>query len=177
MEVILISGKAEHGKSTSAALIIKKLESLNKKVLKIAYGNLLKHICKQYFGWDGEKNETGRFILQSIGTDKIRAKDPNYWVNFVKGFVKLFEDEFDYVIVDDARFENECVLWMQDGWNVVTLRVNRIGHTSKLTEKQLLHPSETSLDNFDFDYIMTYENGLENLEIEVNKFIEYLEVV
>lgn len=175
MQILLFSGKAEHGKTTAALMTKEILESRGNKVLKVAYGDLVKHVCKQYFGWDGQKDEKGREILQQIGTNVVREKNPNYWVDFVIGFVKLFEDEYDYAVVDDSRFPNELKAWDKDGWDTYTIRVTREGHVSSLTETQLQHPSETSLDNFHFDYYIDSKDGIESLTKEVNKFIEYLE--
>ena len=174
MQIILISGKAEHGKSTVALMVKDILESKGKKVLKIAYGDLVKYLCGKYFGWDGQKDEKGRGILQRIGTNVIREKNPNYWVDFVKDFAKLFENEYDYAIVDDSRFKNELEQWDKNGWNTFIVRVEREGHVSSLTEAQLQHPSETSLDDYNFDYYIKAKD-MDGLEIEVNKFIEYME--
>lgn len=176
MQILLFSGKAQAGKTATALIVKEKLESMGKNVLKISYGDLVKYVCKQYFGWNGQKDEKGRTMLQYIGTDIIRHRKPDYWVNFVKEFVKLFEDEFDYVVVDDSRFLNEMVSWIKDGWDVVTVRVIRENFISNLTTEQLNHPSETDLDNFDFDYYIISDNGLDKLIVEVDKFMEYLEI-
>ena len=175
MQIILVSGKAEAGKSTVAAMIKKVLESRSNKVIKVAYGDLLKYFARQYFNWDGNKDEIGRGILQHTG-DIVRAKNINYWVDFVTDFAKLFESEYDYVIVDDCRYINELERW-DHSWNTTTLRVNRPNHISSLTKTQLQHPSETSLDDYNFDYyIESMDYNLFKLSIEVNKFIQYMEV-
>jgi len=176
MQIILISGKAENGKSTVAFMVKDILESKGKRVLKIAYADLVKHVCKQYFGWDGQKDIAGRTILQYVGTDVVRAKKPNYWVDFVINFVKLFEEDYDYVIIDDARFTSELNRWDRDGWDTFTVRVTREGHISKLTPEQLLHQSECALDDYNFDYYITSKD-MDGLNIEVDKFIEYMEAI
>lgn len=175
MQIILFSGKAESGKSTAALMVKNILELGGKKVLKIAYADLVKHVCKQYFGWNGQKDVTGRTILQYIGTDVVRAKNPNYWVDFVINFVKLFEDDYDYIEIDDARFTSEMTRWDRDGWDTFTVRVVREGYVSLLTPEQLLHQSECALDNYNFDYYIKAKDMYE-LSEEVNKFIEYMEV-
>ena len=57
MKVILISGKAQHGKDTVANMICRRLREDSHKVLVTHYADLLKFICTYYFGWDGIKNE------------------------------------------------------------------------------------------------------------------------
>ena len=176
MQIILLSGKAENGKTTVSLMIKDILESKSKTVLKIAYGDLLKYLCGKYFNWDGNKDVKGREILQQIGTNTIRAENPNYWVDFVISFVELFETKYDFVIVDDCRFVNELERW-DHSWDSTTLRVSRPNHISSLTSIQLQHPSEIALDDYNFDYYINSTNDdLDKLEIEVNKFIEYMEV-
>lgn len=49
MKVICISGKAQHGKDTSANLLKMMLEADGYKVLIAHYGDLVKYICKTFF--------------------------------------------------------------------------------------------------------------------------------
>ena len=86
MKIILIIGKARMGKDTTANIMKEQLESKGKKVLICHYADLLKYICKTFFGWDGVKDNNGRSILQYVGTDKIRKENPNYWVKFIVEF-------------------------------------------------------------------------------------------
>lgn len=172
MQVILISGKAQHGKDTVAKMLKNKFVAQGKKVLITRFADLLKFICKNYFGWDGKKNEAGRSILQYVGTDVIRNKMPNYWVDFIKNLLGMFRDEWDVVLIPDTRFKNE-VHWEEE-WDTITVRVNRKDFVSPLTLKQQLHPSETDLDNYYFDYTIS-SNSLAMLKKEVDKFIKWME--
>jgi hypothetical protein len=176
MIIINISGKAMHGKDTTALILKDKLESQNKKVIIAHYADLLKYEAKQFFNWNGIKDEDGRQILQRIGTDVVRAKNPDYWVSFVKEFMEMFEDEWDYVIIPDCRFPNECEAWEIDGWPNITVRIIRNNFVSDLTPEQLNHPSETALDNYEFDYYIDNSGDVNQLNNEVDKFIKWLEV-
>lgn len=53
--IICISGKAQNGKDTSAAIFKVELEKLGKKVLVAHYADYLKFICTNYFMWNGKK--------------------------------------------------------------------------------------------------------------------------
>ena len=68
MKIINISGKAMAGKDTCALILKEKLESKNKKVLITHFADLVKYVSKQFFNWNGIKDEQGRTILQRIGT-------------------------------------------------------------------------------------------------------------
>lgn len=168
MKIICISGKARHGKDTVAKCLSEHLKESGNSVLVTHFADLLKYVCKQFFGWDGEKDEHGRSLLQYVGTDRIRGIFPNYWVSFIINILTVFNDEWDYVIIPDCRFPNEYELFRKYGFDVELWKVVRDNFDSGLTEEQLNHPSETALD----DYVPTryiYNNG--TLE-EIDDIIE-----
>jgi len=173
MHIILISGKAQHGKNQSAEIIKQKLEQYNKKVLITAYGDLVKYICEKFFNWNGQKDEKGRTLLQYVGTDVVRTQKPNFWVDFIISILTLFKGEWDYVLIPDCRFVNELKRYGEE-WDTTTVRVNRLNFENNLTYKQKNHPSETELDNYHFDYVINAESGLDKLEMEVNEFLYWL---
>lgn len=171
MRVICISGKAQHGKDTTAAFMREALENKGNTVLTIHYADLLKYLCRTYFGWNGEKDEEGRRILQYVGTDVIRAKDPNYWVSFVAGFLWMFEDEWDYVIIPDTRFPNEVSYMQEAGYDVTHIRVTRPDFKSPLTEEQQQHPSETALDNIEPNLWIENSGTIQELHKKVDEVV------
>ena len=175
---ILISGKAQHGKDTTATMLSDEFKKKGKKTLIIHYADLLKYICKQYFGWDGNKDEKGRTILQEVGTDNIRKNYPDFWVKFVADFVVCFPNRWDYVIVPDTRFPNEASHIVDRGFNAFLLRVNRGGgFVSPLSEEQQRHASETALDNADFDFVIHNDGTLQDLRVLVNEVCESIELL
>lgn len=163
---IFITGNC--GKDTSASILKEIMEQDNKKVLITHYADLLKFICKNMFNWNGEKDDTGRSLLQRVGTDVIRKQNPDYWVSFISEFLKLFPNEWDYVLIPDCRFPNEVQKMIDDGWDVFSVRINRIDFESSLTEEQKNHISETALDNYQFDY---YIDTISDLGYLKNKLI------
>lgn len=154
MKVILISGKAEAGKTTTANFLKKKLEENAKIVHIIPYGQYVKDTAKMLFNWDGKKDEAGRTLLQCWGTDLVRTIDPEFWVETVQrlAFI-LSQTATDYIIVDDCRFPNEIENWLNDWqpWDVTTVRIERTGYQNSLTLEQRQHPSECALDGYNFD--------------------------
>lgn len=176
IKVILFSGKATSGKDYAANILKELMEQDNKKVLICHYADLLKYICKTFFGWDGQKDNVGRSILQKVGTDTIRKQNPDYWVEFISEFLKMFPNEWNYVLIPDCRFPNEITQMILDGWDVMTVRVNRLNYESPLTEEQQNHISETALDGYQFDYYIDSESGIDNLRIEVEKMYRYMKL-
>lgn len=174
MKVITIAGKAQHGKDTTAELLKNKLEVCKgKKVLLTHYADLLKYVCVKFFDWDGKKDKAGRSLLQYVGTDVIRSVEPDYWVNFIKSILTMFPDEWDYVIIPDARFPNE-IDNLKDDFDVVSVRVVRPNFDNGLTEEQKRHESEVALDNYEFDRTIENRGGIDDLVAEVLELIERL---
>lgn len=164
MKIICISGKAGHGKDTAAKFIKEQLEMRPREdgghnVILIAhYADLVKYVCKTFFGWNGKKDEAGRELLQTIGTDIVREEDPDYWVRFLADMLGFFEQAFDYVIIPDTRFPNEVEYLIKSGFDTCHMRIVRDNFTSEMPEYQQNHESETALDEYLAD-IYVYNNG------------------
>ena len=168
--IITISGKAEHGKTATANILKEMLEKKGYKCLVMNFADRLKYMAKTYFGWNGKKDIEGRTLLQWLGTEYVRSRDPDFWVNSIISDINILDDLFDYFIIADCRFSNEVNCFKELGEPYISIQVKRLKFENSLTEEQRSHPSETELDNFEFDYIIESESGLNNLEIEVNKF-------
>ena len=127
---------------------------------------------------------TPRLLLQIIGTECIRDKvHPNAWVNALFADYKYeihrsevptraagFIDQHVYPnwIITDMRFSNELeAVKSREG---ITIRVNRTyttviggnGIPATFNQNQF-HPSETSLDNAEFDYTIENNSSIEDL--------------
>lgn len=170
-QTIILSGKSGAGKDMLAQFMKEELEKHNMRVLIIHYADALKWILKDYFNWDGKKDEVGRTLLQRVGTDIVRATHPGYWTGIVVGLIQSLEpySDFDVAIVPDARFSNEIDIALENLQNCVAVRIERTNTDGtewinpQLTEEQRQHPSETSLDCYGFDYIIHNDEGLETL--------------
>lgn len=173
--VILLSAKSGHGKDFIANIMKDKLEQKGNKVLITHYADLLKYILKTFFDWDGQKDEHGRHLLQYVGTDVIRRQNPNYWIDFVKDIIIMFSNNWDYILIPDARFPNEITRMFCSNFRTISVRIRRINYTSKLTEEQQQHESETALDNYPFDYYMTNDGTLKDIAKEINDFIKIID--
>ena len=172
MKVICISGKAQHGKDTLANILKEELIKKEHKVLIAHFADLVKYICKTFFDWNGEKDDKGRTLLQYVGTDIVRTKYPNFWVEFIISILQLFNSEWDFVIIPDCRFPNEYELFKENGIDVTLLRVERPNFINSLTQEQLNHPSETALDNYNYDYIINKDNTIDYLKVATKEFID-----
>lgn len=173
-KVLLFSGKAKHGKTACGEIVKKKLEEKGKRVLIINYADYLKFIAKEYYGWDGNKDDNGRTLLQWLGTDKIRAKYPDFWVDTVINLIEIIKDDFDVICICDVRFPNEIMqMAVNKNFETISINVERENFDNGLTKEQQCHPSETSLRYWIFDWYISSESGLDKLEKEVDKMIKY----
>ena len=172
-QVFLISGKAYHGKDSTAKFLKDKLPE--GKTLILHYADYLKLIAKMYLGWSGQKDEEGRNILQWLGTERVRLelKRPLFWVKSVCDAIEITSDKYDYFCVPDCRFPNE-VYYPKAAFSgkVTTIKVVRTNFASTLTEEQKRHPSEVALNGFVFDYTIESVGGLDQLGIQVDNFLE-----
>ena len=172
-EVICISGKAQHGKDTTAQFIKEHLEEHGKSVLIMHYSDLLKFIVRTYFGWNGEKDKDGRDLLQYVGTDVIRRQSPGYWTDFAVGLIRMFPDKWDYVILADCRFPNEVECFKKSEFDTCHVRVIRAPFASPLTPEQQLHISETALDAIGADRYLLNTGTLEEYRKTVCTWLTY----
>lgn len=177
-KIILISGKARSGKDYCAKLLKDKLETEGFKVIIDRFAKYIKSYLKDYYGWNGVKDEEYRHKLQWLGTERIK-QDLNFKSFHAKRLsedFQIFEDEFDYFIVPDTRFPDEIYTMLSAFGKdkVITIRINRIDKdvTKDLGELSK-HSSEVALDDFKFDYMIT-NNGDESFERAVDDLIEVM---
>lgn len=172
-KVICISGKARSGKDTIAKMMSDELISKGKRVLITHYADLLKYICETLFNWDGSKDDYGRSLLQYVGTEVVRQKDEDFWVNYVVKILNFFGDEWDYAIIPDCRFPNEIDI-LKQWFDVESIRITRPGFKNDLSRDQSKHLSENALDDYKFDVYVYNTKDLNYLNEGAKRYIQYL---
>ena len=172
MKVICISAKAQHGKDTAASLMKTYLEANGQRVLITHYADLVKFVCTNYFGWDGNKDEHGRSLLQRVGTDVVSMQQPAFWADFIISILKFFENEWDFVLIPDCRYPVE-VERMKENFDTRIIRIIRPNFESNLTIEQQQHPSETVMDTFPFDTVILNDCGFKTLLAKLECYLQY----
>lgn len=178
MKIICISGRAGSGKDTAATFLKKSLEAEGSKVIITHYADLLKFIIKEYFEWDGNKDEAGRNLLQNVGTE-FRRMDPNFWVLFISYIVDLFPQYWDYVIIADARYPNEVSFWKDRGYDCSVVKIIADfkqdcdwDKDHKLTKAQKQHFSEVLIDNVEADFEIYNDGTLQDFYEDLGFLLE-----
>lgn len=168
-KVVCISGQARAGKDTTARMIEKELtDKWSKRVLVLHNADLLKFMCMALFDWNGQKDEEGRHLLQYVGTDIIRKQEPDFWVGFIVKVLKLFSEEWDYVLIPDVRFPNEINELKKADFDVMHVHVTRPVEND-LTEEQKNHPSETALRGVIPDKTIENNGGINELRQQIEE--------
>jgi len=105
-----ISGNMGAGKTTFAEMLREELNNYHLKARILPFAKPLKDIAIE-LGWNGQKDEKGRKLLQLLGTDVGReCINEDIWVTkWLTEATKLqIEEDVDIIISDDTRFINEA---------------------------------------------------------------------
>jgi energy-coupling factor transporter ATP-binding protein EcfA2 len=161
--IVLIAGKAGAGKSTVADFMLRGLPT-DKPSMISSFALGIKSIAYQ-MGWNGEKDEKGRRLLQQLG-NMGREYNENTWVKHTMDVLNRMTNPIilDFLLVDDWRFPNEYQWFFDrsDLYSVYSVRVHR--DESELLNAKDTDVSETSLPD-DFDYY-AYNIVNKNLDMD-----------
>lgn len=189
MIILMLSGYLQSGKDTVADYLV---ENYNYK--RLAFADILKDQVSELYNISRDildttegknkihptdsKGRTNRQILIDHGQEK-RAQDPNYWVDKViekitssPASLSLSLPEARYVI-SDWRFENEFkrIQSRISKWTkLYTVRISRYD------QAEIQDISETSLDDFDFNYVIQNRETLEKLYKQIDTLMFILDV-
>lgn len=186
-DVILVSGYKRSGKDTTSKMLKEIIEAnTSKKVEIMSFAEPIKFIAKTIFNISDEqldkfKNDREgiyslysyrkytmltdfREILPAIGNDALKPIFGNdVWVKVIKD--KMLKSDAEIIIIPDFRFLVENAFE-----NSVTIRV-----VNDNIKNDTTHPSETELDNFEFDFYLNntgYRLTKELVKKEMNQQID-----
>lgn len=170
-KIYLLSGKARHGKDTTAEFLKKFYENDGKKVIYSRAGKYIKYYAMEMTDWDGSEEAKPRELLQSLGTDIIRKKlnKADMFIQRQLDDIEIYSYFYDAIIVPDIRLPKEIESVKEKFNNVVTIHINRINFETELKTNEQKHITETAMDNYkNYDYEIT-NNTLEELEKDIYK--------
>lgn len=172
--VLGFGNKARAGKDWVARTLAHRIAGA--RILPFAAA--LKAYCRIGFGMR-EKNAR---LLQQMGTDVLRAKEPDIFVRTL--YDTLAEDAVSWsdpirvVLIPDVRFPNEAAMIKQMGGYVVRVkRLNADGTLYLATDRDPQHASEIALDDYPgWDHkIVALDGNLEHLKRQAITTYEVVE--
>lgn len=117
---------------------------------------------------EGYQPMTVREFLQKLGTDALRnGLHENVWVN---ALMADYDEEDSNWIVTDTRFANEAMAIKEKGG--IIIRIDRPGVTP-IND----HPSETGLDNWNFDYKIQNIDDIFALKQTVQQILKHAKLL
>jgi len=154
MKHIGLMGLAGSGKDTAAKGLVKC------GYRRAAFADELKSLAF-YFGWDGEKDEAGRRLLQDLGM-AARRYNARFWIQYLNK--QLVRDRLrDGIVYTDVRFQNEADYVRSKGGIIV-----RIVRPEQIAEN---HESELKQCEVAADIEIVNDGTIEDLHNKIKQLI------
>lgn len=141
---IAIAGNVCSGKTT----LVNQLISYYPHYIKKSFADKIKEIAKELFNM----KQKDRKLLQQIGTN-LKLIDEEVWINYA------LNSSYNYIIIDDLRFENEAKKLKENGWIIIKLNISKELQVERIKKTYpntwlhhigyLNHESEQEFDNLD----------------------------
>ena len=163
MKIFIIGGKAKCGKNTFGEMLREELKDYGYKPCVMQITEPLYEYARNYFEWDGNKEEKPREFFQKLGIDIIRDKmgKKYFLLNRLIEDIEILSNFFDCFIITDARMDYE----FDD--DVTTIKLIRENYDDELTEEERNHETEKAIDNLKMDFDFVIKNkGLDKLKKE-----------
>ena len=177
MKIILLAGRANTGKDSSAEFFDNYYRSKGLDVVNIQIGYYIKMYAKQIAKWDGDNETKPRQLLQDLGTELIRKQIDNFF--FIKRILQdidIYSRYFDVVTISDGRMPEEMDSIKEAYPEAINIHVTRPGYVSHLTKGQKAHLTEILVDEYDkYDYEIVNDGSLEDLEKQVIKLAKQID--
>ncbi len=176
MKIILIGGKANTGKDSTAEYIDEYYRSRGLDVVNIQIAYYIKMYAKEIAKWDGDNETKPRQLLQDLGTELIRKQiDEYFFIKRILQDIDIYSRYFDVITISDGRLPEEFASVKVAYPETVTVHVTRPDYNSSLTKDQKAHVTEALVDEIEYDYEIVNDGTLEDLEkkaIELGQLIE-----
>lgn len=167
--VIGFGHKARHGKDTAVAAIVKAIPG----AMRFSFADDLYAVCRVLHGMTTKDAP----LLQKVGLGMRETVDPAVWVKAV--YAKILEHRPRLALISDVRFPNEMSFIKALGGT--TVKVMRFidheefddwsGNTQVVRRlfvdpsRPADHPSETALDDAEWDYVLHNSSTVEALSL------------
>jgi len=155
-----LCGKAGAGKTTTCG-IIANIHMKKSPSIIIPWAEDLKRVAREEFGWNGKKDEKGRKLIQTIGTECGRMYGGDlFWVNKWQNKVDMIlgSNPNTLILNDDTRFDSEAKRIKDNGGIMIKVygRAYDMGENSS-------HVSEAGINEQYIDYTIDNSGDMDYL--------------
>ena len=178
MRIFVIGGKAKCGKNTFGEMLREELKDYGYKPCVMQITDPLYNYARNYFEWDGNKEEKPREFFQHMGIEIIRDKmgKKYFLLNRLFEDIEVLSNFFDTFIITDARMDYEFKEIKKQCDDVITIKLIRENYNDELTEAEREHETEKAIDNLDFDFDYEIKNrGLDELKKDALEIVRDVE--
>ena len=176
MKIILLGGRANSGKDSTAEFIDEYYRSRGLDVVNIQIATYLKMYAKNIAKWDGDNETKPRQLLQDLGTELIRKEIDQYF--FIKRIIQdidIYSRYFDIITISDGRLPEEFASIKLAYPETVTVHVTRPGFESKLSKEQKAHITETLVDEIEYDLEIVNDGSINDLQKKSIELVQTIE--
>lgn len=175
--IILISGKAQSGKSTLANYIKEIYEQKENKVIISPYTKYLKLYIENITNKKIDELNKPRDLLQEVSSKIIKGDlgKKNFFIERQIEDIEIYSYFADIIIIPDVRFEEEITNIKEKYNDTISIRVTRENYISTLTEKQQNDITEIALNNYnnyDYEVKNDFNTNLKKIAKEIITKIE-----
>ncbi|CAB4136062.1 hypothetical protein UFOVP917_34 [uncultured Caudovirales phage] len=159
MDVGLI-GFAGAGKDTAALALTKR------NWVRVAFADRLKDLAIN-FGWNGQKDDRGRKLLQDLGM-AARAYNDQFWINSAAAKIRQMESWWKVkpkCVWTDIRFENEAEFVRNRGGIIIRI-------VKQNSNQSDFHESELNQLDIVADYLVVNSGTIEELHSKISNIIK-----
>lgn len=179
---IALTAKMRAGKDTVAEYLIKKYG-----FTKFAFGDGIKRLCRDYYPELTKEGAKPRYLYQNVG-QSLRKFDEDIWVNTCfneihkeRGLRKTLAHNELFVVISDMRQPNEHKRCKDEGFIVIKIvaddeiRLQRMNEKGdKFTVEDLQHETESYIDSYEADYIISNNGTYEELISQIDQIMSEL---
>lgn len=165
--VIAVAGPACIGKTTFSKFLLEELNKEINAILRPLATDLKRKAI--LLGWNEEKDDKGRLFLQNLSKTLRAYHGEDYYAQELYKFAG--NSNFDVIIIDDARMRSEMeYLKNKEDIQLITVKIVNKDFVSPLSAEAQKDVTENDLKDYVFNYEITNESTLEDLQEETRKF-------
>lgn len=166
--VVGLGHKARNGKDTTAGVF---QDFFGSSCRRYAFADALRAVARVDHGMTTKDAP----LLQRLGTEVYRAKDPNIWAH--AAYWTIHEQQPLVAVVSDVRFPNEAQMVKDMGGALIKcVRLMQDGRPYIDPSRDPKHLSETALDNYKGWDHSIYAASVKELEYQAVHICEQIAV-